>query len=105
MPRRYSWVIMTIFAVLLPSPQPALVEAIKKHYPADHFGINETQWLISAAGTTIDLSAKLGIYDPKAPSSAAIGSAVILATSSYFGRAPTPLWDWMKAKLEAAPSA
>jgi hypothetical protein len=95
---------MTIFAVMLPAPAPGLTEAIKRLFPNDHLAISETQYLISAGGTAIDLSAKLGVYDPKEPAKT-IGNAVIFATSSYFGRAPTTIWDWIKAKLESPPSA
>jgi hypothetical protein len=95
---------MTIFAVMLPAPAPGLTEAIKRLFPNDHLAISDTQFLISAAGTTIDLSAKLGVYDPKQPAHT-VGNAIIFATSSYFGRAPTTIWDWIKAKLESPPSA
>jgi hypothetical protein len=95
---------MAIFAVLMPSPQPNLISEIKRLFPLDHLSLNETQYLISAAGTAVELSAKLGIYDHQEPAKATTGLAVILATSSYFGRAPTTVWEWMKAKLEAPPS-
>jgi len=54
---------MTVFAILMPSPQPKLAEKIKSVFPKDHLAINDTQWLISATGTVTELSAKLGIYD------------------------------------------
>jgi hypothetical protein len=95
---------MTIFALLMPLPQPPLEEAIKREFPNDHYAINDTQWLISASGTVIDVSAKIGIADPKMPSAPATGNGVIFATSSYYGRAPQPIWDWIKAKLEAPPN-
>ena len=95
---------MTIFAILLPPPEPKVVNAIKTAYPNDHFSINETQWLISTAGTAIDVSAKLGVYDPRTPLAPPSGNAVIFATNGYFGRAPTNIWEWIKAKLEATPS-
>ena len=95
---------MTIFAVLMPNPQPALVAEINAVFPGGHLALNETQYLISTSGTAVELSAKLGIYDAKNPAKAVTGSAVILVTSSYFGRAPTTVWEWMKAKLEAPPS-
>jgi len=96
---------MTIFAIMLPSPQTGVVEAIKREFPADHYPVTDTQWLISSSGTAMDVSAKLGVYDPKNSSAAPTGSAIIFATSSYFGRAPSPIWDWIKAKLESSPSA
>jgi hypothetical protein len=95
---------MTVFAVLMQSPQPRVVEMIKQSFPNDHLQLTDTQYLVSGTGTAIDVSAKLGIYDPKNPSTPATGSAIVFATSSYFGRAATNIWDWIKAKLEASPS-
>jgi hypothetical protein len=95
---------MTIFAVLMPAPQPALAEKIKQSFPNDHYALSDTQWLISASQTAIELSAKLGIVDPKAPTSPITGLAVIFATSSYYGRAPQSVWDWIKTKLESPPN-
>jgi hypothetical protein len=94
---------MALFAVLMPVPNPGLVDAIKAAFPNDHLSLNETQWLISATGTVIEITARIGIYDPKQPQ-VATGSAVVVAVSAYFGRAPATVWDWMKAKLEASPN-
>jgi len=95
---------MTIFAVLLPYPQPVIVKTIVDKFPTDHLAITETQFLISSSGTAIDISAKLGISDPNNPSAPPTGTAIIFATSTYYGRASTNIWDWIKAKLEAPPS-
>jgi len=96
---------MTIFAVLMPTPQPKLVAEVEKTFPGDYLSLNETQYLISFAGTAVELVAKLGIYDAKEPARASNGAAVVFATSSYFGRGPATTWDWLKAKLESRPSA
>lgn len=95
---------MTIFAILLPTVQPALMDAIKAAYPDEFLQINDTQILVSAAGTAIDVSAKIGVADPKAREKPSIGLAIIFATTSYYGRAATPIWDWIKAKLEKPPN-
>ena len=94
---------MTIFAVLMPTPQPRLAAEIEAAFPNDFLRLSETQYLISTIGTAVELAAKLNIYDSKDPAKPAVGIAVILATSSYFGRAPTTVWEWMKAKLESPP--
>ena len=96
---------MTIFAVLMPIPQPALIDEIRRSYPLDHLQLNETQFLVSANNiTTTDLAVKLGVVNLQDPVKAPSGNAVIFATSSYFGRAPTTVWEWIKTKLEAPPS-
>jgi hypothetical protein len=94
---------MAVFAVLMPTPQPALIAAIQRLFPTDCLAITDTQWLISTKGTAIELTAKLGIYDGAEPEKPAIGSAIILLVTSYFGRAPSDVWDWLKAKQEASP--
>jgi hypothetical protein len=92
---------MTIFAVLLPADTPKIAEQIQTAFPNDHYMVSGTQWLVSSSLTAVELSAKLGVYDPKNPGLPTLGNAIIFATSSYFGRAPQTVWDWLKVKLES----
>ena len=92
---------MSIFAVLLPTPQPALVAEIRRLFPDNHLALNETQYLISTLGTAEELTVRLGMGPAVEGGPPLTGSDVVLAISSYYGRAPTPVWDWMYAKLEA----
>jgi len=92
---------MTIFTILLPSEQPKLVEQIKAAYPNDHLFITNTQWLISSSETVLDVTARLHIADKNNPNEPVAGIALVFAISSYYGRAPTVVWDWIKAKLES----
>lgn len=96
---------MALFAVLMPSPQQKIAETIKSTFPQDHLALNDTQWLVSTTGTVVELTAKLGIYDATQPQKASTGNAVIVAVSAYFGRGPTSVWDWIKAKLESGSGA
>ncbi|MCE9650246.1 MAG: hypothetical protein K8R18_11555 [Parvibaculum sp.] len=89
---------MTIFAIIAPAPLPALNNKIAGEFPNDFFKINDTQWLISATGTAQEISNKIGVTDGQT------GSAIIFATSGYYGRAPANIWEWIKAKLEAPAS-
>jgi hypothetical protein len=95
---------MTIFAILLPAPNPGLAESIKAAYPNDWLSLNDTQFLVSSSGTVIEVSIKIGVADPNDRQEPTVGPAVIFATTSYYGRAPTPVWDWIKAKLESPPN-
>lgn len=92
---------MTIFAVLLPDKAdvPALEIAISQAYPKDYLKVGERQFLVSATGTAVDVSNKIGIT-VAGDAQKTVGSAIVFATSSYFGRAQTNVWDWIKAKLE-----
>lgn len=94
---------MTIFAILMPSPQPAVVDAIKTNFQNDFLEVSPTQWLVSARGTVNEVSNKIGVTSAD-PSHTPKGVAIIFATSSYFGRGPQTVWDWIKIKLESTPS-
>ena len=83
---------MTIFAVIATNQQEKLGAAIAKIYPENHIRINAESWLVSSEGTSNELSDKLGVTD------GSNGSAVVLSVSGYYGRAPTSIWEWMKAK-------
>ena len=93
---------MTIFAILLPTPQQILVDKIKGAYPNDHLSLNSTQYLVSSTETAIDVTARIGVYDASNKTEASIGNAVVLAVSSYYGRAQPNVWDWIKSKMEAS---
>ena len=95
---------MTIFAVLMPSPQPALAQAIAKEFPSDHLSVTDTQWLISSTKTVLDVTAQIGIYDAKNPTTAPTGIAIVVSVAAYSGRAPQTVWDWIRAKLESRSS-
>jgi hypothetical protein len=88
---------MTIFAVLLPAPQPSFAARIEERYAGSYFKVSDTQYLVSARSTAMEVSAKLGLD----LADALAGSAIILAVSSYWGRAPTTVWDWIKTRMEA----
>jgi hypothetical protein len=96
---------MTIFAILMPRPQPALAEKLVSVFKTDTLQVSDTQWLVSAIGTAQEISVRLGIYNPDNPTAAPVGEAIVFATSGYFGRAPANIWEWIKVKLEAAKSA
>jgi hypothetical protein len=90
---------MSVFAVLLPIENPKLTDIIKNKFPEpDHYQITSTQWLVSAKGTAKQVSDTLGVSAKEKEDR--MGSAVILAISSYWGVASTELWDWIKAKME-----
>ncbi len=85
----------------MPSPQAALANKIAIAFPNNWLKITDTQWLISDNGTVLDVTAKLGIFDPANPNAPMVGQAIVFATSAYNGRAPQTVWDWIKLKLEA----
>jgi hypothetical protein len=66
---------MTIFAILMPTPQPQLIEEIKIKFATDHLALNDTQYLVSTVSTAVDLAAKLGVYDARNPAKPTTGRA------------------------------
>lgn len=96
---------MTIFAILLPAPNPALSQRIGEAFEGDCMALSDTQWLVSSSATIQELTAKAGIYDTKSSDNPSLGNAVIFATTSYYGFAPVTVWDWIRSKLEAKATA
>ena len=92
---------MTIFTILLPAPNPTLSAAIADRFGADCLALNDTQWLVSSSATIQEVTAKAGIFDARNPDAQTLGNAVVFATTSYFGRAPATVWDWIRSKLES----
>lgn len=86
---------MNIFAILSPVGENAsLSSAIQEHFPTDSVKVGPGQWLVARrAATAMDVSNLLGISD------ATSGLGIVLAISSYYGRADNSVWEWMRVKL------
>lgn len=94
---------MPIF-VLLPQndvAQQNLPGAVARAYPEANKKLANHNWMVAGKGTAQEVSAKLGITDPKDPAASAVGTVMVLEIASYYGRATTDIWDWVKAKWEA----
>ncbi len=86
---------MSIF-LITPIIEPDKVAAsVKANFAEDFYPIPNTQsLLVHYAGTTKELSDKLGI------STGESGTGIVVSFSSYYGRASTDIWDWIKSRLE-----
>jgi hypothetical protein len=89
---------MTIFAII---GQPhvnaeQLPGAIARVFPDAQIPIADKVWLVAGTGTAKDISDKIGITPD-----GAVGAAVVVEVASYYGRASTNTWAWIKAKWEA----
>jgi hypothetical protein len=87
---------MSVFVILRVAVPEKLRAAIVEVYPDDHIELAPNEWMVADKGTAIDVSNKLKITD------ATSGLAMVVGVEGYYGRAPTPIWDWLKAKLEAS---
>lgn len=61
---------------------------------------NDRGWLIRFDGTTVELSNKLEITGQAEGAKSPVGSAIVVPVTSYFGRGPTDMWEWIKTRLE-----
>lgn len=86
---------MAIFVVFKVSDPHLMRAAIARVFPNDHLDLGDNEWLISARGTAQEVSNRLGL----APENEA-GSAIIFSMQSYYGRASTNIWEWIKTKAE-----
>ena len=86
---------MSIFLVT-PILDPAKVAAsVKANFAVDYYTIQNTNSvLVHYSGTTKELSDKLGITTGEN------GTGIIVSFSSYYGRASTDIWEWIKSRLE-----
>ncbi|WFR98722.1 hypothetical protein [Rhizobium tumorigenes] len=87
---------MSIFVIFKVSHQDKLQEALERVFPEDHLRVDATEWLVSAKMTSKEVCDHLGISDGSTT------SAVVFKMESYFGRAATSIWDWIKTKSEGA---
>ena len=87
---------MSVFAIFRVTDPAKLKAAIAEVYPNDHIDLGTNEWMVFDKGTAIDVSTKLRISD------ASNGLEIIVGVAGYYGRAPTPIWEWIKAKLEAS---
>jgi hypothetical protein len=91
---------MAVFVVFRTADPARVGQTIAEKYPGDHMDLGEGVWLISGKGTAKEISDTLGFSS--ATGGSAIGNGIVFRMDSYFGRAQTNIWDWIKVKIEAA---
>lgn len=85
---------MAIFLVL-PASNPAAVKAELQKNGMEFIDLPAHGHFVSFRGTSEELSNALGITDGKS------GTGVVTLVTSYYGRLPTNIWDWVKSRWEA----
>ena len=95
---------MAVFIITpLVSDSSLLDKAIEERIadPADRYKLQEGRgWLVVFGGTSIELSGHIGITGQAQGEPATLGSAIVVPVSSYYGRGPTDMWEWLKTRLE-----
>jgi len=84
----------TLFAVLADPSNDLIANSLNQNFPDDHIQIRPGQWFLVGSGTAKDISDKL-----KVTPGPDVGSAVIVAVSGYYGRASSPVWEWVASKV------
>jgi hypothetical protein len=70
-------------------------ELFAKYPREDILTLSPSFWLLVAPRTAKEVCDNLGITE------GAVGSAMVLACSSYFGRADPQIWEWIASRMEA----
>lgn len=89
---------MAIFLVVPNSNQAGIkksMAALKEAKRLDFIDLPNEGAFVSFHGTAQELSNELGITDGSS------GTGVVVAVSSYYGRAPTNIWEWVNSRWES----
>lgn len=60
----------------------------------DRFELAPDKWMITFDGVAQDLAERVGVRG----GDERIGTGLVLPVTTYSGRAPSSLWDWLRAK-------
>lgn len=85
-----------LFFVTALSNAHAVKEKIEAQVPAEfRYELANNQWVVYVEGTSAELANSFGVKeDPH------VGTGIVFPLSSYAGRAPATLWEWIKARAE-----
>lgn len=89
---------MAIFLVVPTGENQGIKKALadnKGHSRLDFTELPKGQFFVSFSGTSQELSDVIGISDGSS------GTGVVAEVSSYYGRASTAIWDWVKSRWES----
>jgi hypothetical protein len=96
---------MSVFVIvpLAGNLHPLTERVMRRFSAADRYPLpSGAGWLLSYRGTTIDLSNLLEVTGQAEGERSPIGSTLLVPITSYYGRAPTDMWEWIRVKMEAA---
>jgi hypothetical protein len=82
---------MAIFAVVSLDQDIRLGGVVVREFPTSHFAVAHGHWLVAHSGTATEIGTKLGT------SAGSVGQVVIYNIGGYYGYAPNPVWEWIKA--------
>ena len=95
---------MPVFlAIPLKTDSAALNKAVEAKFMGtiDRYKLQaDAGWLINYSGTTVELCNFLGITGQESGEHSLIGSAMVVPVTTYYGRGPSNMWEWIKTRLE-----
>ena len=84
---------MPVYFITPTKTPEAVLERLKQFVSDDDlYVLADDKWFASFDGTSAQLSEKIGFKD------GSTGTGVILRVTSYNGRAPGDLWEWITLK-------
>jgi hypothetical protein len=83
------------FVAALNNPAQVTAAAKKLVQESDFHEVAPDKFFVNFEGTSVDLSGKLGLAD------GSTGTGIVLLVTSYHGRAPKSIWEWINLKLNA----
>ncbi|HEY8160696.1 MAG TPA: hypothetical protein VIF34_00300 [Methylocystis sp.] len=84
---------MFVFSVASNTQNAELNAKIREVYPSEHFQFGPMNWFVADSGVTArEVCEKLNIVP------GGFGGVAVTKVESYFGFAPSALWDWLKSR-------
>jgi hypothetical protein len=90
---------MAVYTVFSQRAWPEGSGIVSREYPPPlSFQAADQIWFVRDTGTPREVGLKLGIN----PEGGGVNNLIITRVAgSYWGRAPSDLWDWLKTAIEA----
>lgn len=82
---------MAAFIVISTDIEQSRLDAkIAETFGNKSYKLPKGEWLVSYDGTTKQLAAKVGLDE------GTCGAGIVFSSPSYWGFAPTDIWDWLE---------
>ena len=94
---------MPIYLINPLSPEaPKLAESIDHNFAAkDRYALPFNKgWFVHFPGTTVEVSNHIGISKADANEPSDTEPALVTMVPSYYGRAPTDVWEWLYTRMD-----
>lgn len=89
-------------AIPLAKSSEALNNVVEEHIAQeDRYHLQDDRgWLIRYKGTSVELSNYIELTGQNAGDPSPAGSAIIVPVTTYYGRGPGEMWEWLKTRIE-----